>query len=136
MKPTKVIERGDLLFEEVVSDRLSSKIRSIKGKISSSDTFEDLVTKGENICNNITYLNEKLRLLEKNDLGKSIMLRSIEPDKNQGNIEYFEMILQQSGDISIDRYSYAKQSQERNKSDFILSHDLMERLVKDISNIE
>lgn len=135
MKPTKMIERGDLLFEEVVSDRLSSKVRRIKGKISTSGSFDELVEKSQTICDTVTYLNENLRLLEKNDIAQSVILRSDSPDQVKQKIEFFELILRQSGDISLDRYSYSKENGERISTDFILSHDLIERLVSDFNRI-
>ncbi len=83
----------------------------------------------------VTYLGEKLQLLEtEGGKGKTI-LRSSPPRVDQEATSFFEMVLNPSRGISLVRYKFDPETGERTSVAAQLTRETVERLVSDLINV-
>lgn len=80
----------------------------------------------------ITYLGEKLQLLEtEGEKGRTI-LRSVPPRVEQEATSFFEMVVNPSKGLSLVRYKFDPDTGERTEVAASLTRETVERLVKDL----
>jgi hypothetical protein len=83
----------------------------------------------------ITYLGEKLQLLEtEGERGKTI-LRSTPPRVDKEATSFFEMVLNPSGGLSLVRYKFDPETGERTSVAAPLTRETVERLVSDLIHV-
>jgi hypothetical protein len=80
----------------------------------------------------VTYLGEKLGVLEDEGEGGTVILRSKPPRIDGGVSSFFEMVLNQNRGISLVRYKHDPQFGQRVQVPSALTRDALERLVSDL----
>ncbi len=80
----------------------------------------------------ITYLGERLRILENDETGGTVILRSSPPRQEKGRISFFEMVLDNSQGLSLVRLAYDLASGQRITLPAPLSRATLERLLTDL----
>jgi len=84
------------------------------------------------ITEQVTYLGEKLEVIETDgEMGRTI-LRSNPPRVDGENISFFEMVLDRSMGLSLARYEYDSGKGRRTPVTAPLTRDSLERLIRDL----
>ncbi len=80
----------------------------------------------------ITYLGERLDIIERDGVGGRSILRSAPPRIDGEVISFFEMVLDKAKGLSLMRYQYDRRQGERTPVPASLTRDVLERLVADL----
>jgi hypothetical protein len=86
----------------------------------------------EKIVERITYLGERLEIIETEGNEGMTILRSTPPRVDGEVISFFEMVLDGSQKLSLVRYTYDPKTEERTPMPAPLTRDALERLVGDL----
>jgi hypothetical protein len=84
------------------------------------------------ITERITYLEEKLRIVEREGERGRTILRSSPPRVDGEVISFFEIVLDRATGLSLRRYRYDHRTEERTPAAAPLSRATLERLVGDL----
>ena len=84
------------------------------------------------IAEKITYLEERLEIIESEGEAGRIILRSAPPRTDNQSTSFFEMVLDRSTKWSLVRYKYDPQTRKRRSVSAPLSRDTLERLIGDL----
>ena len=84
------------------------------------------------ISEKISYLEESLEIIENEGREGRTILRSAPPRVDGDVIRYFEIVLDGSTRLSLVRYRYDHQTEERTPDPAPLARDTLERLVDDL----
>lgn len=87
------------------------------------------------ISERVTYLGERLELIEREGKEGSAVLRSSPPRKDGVVISFFEMILHGNKVLTLSRYEYDPDEGERTSVPATLTHETLKRLVNDLINL-
>lgn len=83
----------------------------------------------------VTYLGERLKLIEtEGKTGRTIM-RSAPPRIDGNDVSFFELVLDGAEGLSLARYKYDRQRRERTPVPVALTRDTLERLLTDLSGL-
>ncbi len=134
-KPKTVTgRRGAVVItaELTEADKLSAQFHGIKltctlDRPLPTEQFEQLI---RSIEKRVIYLPEHLLLVEKDDAQQQAILRSKNPRKRGKAVEFFEIRVSPQISLSLRRYRNLNHKNE--VVDFILSYDIVERLVEDM----
>ncbi len=96
---------------------------------------ELLSRQAEIISKNVTYLKEKLVLIELDELNGAAQIRSAAPWCENGSVQYFELLLQEGRRAILKRYEKRQTENERQDVPFLLTEDIFPRLMDDLSKI-
>ena len=83
----------------------------------------------------ITYLGEPLVLLERDDPGRTAVLRSLPPRTTDEAIGYFELWTSPDRGTRLERFEYNRQTGERQAVPAAMTMDTLARLVDDLSRL-
>ncbi len=84
------------------------------------------------VAETVTYLGEALRVIETEEATGRTILRSAPPSRWEGNIAFFELLLDRAQGLSLTRYAYDRQREERQAIPAPLTRHALERLVDDL----
>lgn len=84
------------------------------------------------VAERITYLEERLDIIETEGEEGRILLRSAPPKVNGQAISFFEVVLDRSTRLSLMRYMYDANSGVRMPVSAPLTRDALERLIRDL----
>ncbi len=84
------------------------------------------------IANTITYLGEALRVIETEEARGRAVLRTARPTVRGGKCEYFEVILDPTPGLTLSRYAYDSEREERIAIAAPLTRQAVERLMEDL----
>jgi hypothetical protein len=84
------------------------------------------------ISEKISYLEERLEIVESEGPEGRTILRSAPPRVDGEGISYFEVVLDGSTRLSLVRYKYDHQTEERKPAAAPLARDTLERLIGDL----
>ena len=84
------------------------------------------------VAERITYLEERLDIVETEGEEGRTVLRSAPPKVNGQAVSFFEMVLDRSTRLSLVRYRYDANSGERTPVSAPLTRDALERLIGDL----
>ncbi len=98
-------------------------------------TADKLKQRGELIVSKLTYLLEAIQPVELDAHNLKLLLRSRSPENNQTTISYFEMLMEATGRVSLQRYRYDKGEETRTPVPFHLTKDVLIKLINDIVDV-
>lgn len=94
-------------------------------------TASELKRASDEICGRVTYLLEKLALLEFDPYVGEALIRSEKPDQRSSKRRYYEVQISHEGMVALRRYEFAPHS-PRTRIDLQATHELLEKLVPDL----
>jgi hypothetical protein len=84
------------------------------------------------VVDRITYLGERLRVIETDEKEGRSILRSVPPRRDGDVISFFEMVLDEMEGLSLLRYAYDRRRRDRIPVSTPLTRDTLERLLGDL----
>jgi len=84
------------------------------------------------IAAKVTYLGERLAVIETEGRKGRTILRSCPPRTDGEAIGFFEMVLDQSMGLSLERYTYDARMGTRKRVATPLTRDFLDRLIRDL----
>ena len=84
------------------------------------------------VADRITYLGERLRVIETDEKEGRSILRSVPPRRDGDLISFFEMVLDKVEGLSLMRYAYDRLLRDRIPVSTPLTRDTLERLLGDL----
>ena len=84
------------------------------------------------IVERMTYLGERLEIIETEGKEGMTILRSTPPRVDGEVISFYEMVLEESTRLSLVRYKYDPETEERTPMPAPLTRDTLERLISDL----
>jgi hypothetical protein len=92
-----------------------------------------LKDRAQSLATRASGLLEALRLLEIDEEGRTALLRSDRPTVRDGQLGYYEVLLQGNGASSVRRYQAAANAGRREQVGFNLTHETLGKLVSDLA---
>ncbi|MBF2054284.1 MAG: hypothetical protein IGS03_12605 [Candidatus Sericytochromatia bacterium] len=120
-----------LELEILESDKLSARIQKLRHKGQPLENMDALERKAETLCQRLSYLEDPLRLVEKDAAREAVMLRSESPQNTPEGLLYYELLLSVSGWSELQRVHFIRHTNDKEAADFVLSERLLERLGQD-----
>ncbi|PKL76176.1 MAG: hypothetical protein CVV27_11640 [Candidatus Melainabacteria bacterium HGW-Melainabacteria-1] len=128
--------RYGLELDVLDEDKLSFRLNRIRHRGPVLTDFEALRQKADAVVDNITYLDDRLRLVEQDEVQQAILLRSETPLTPAEGVEYLEVRLTQDGVSEIGNRRYNREHTETTPGDMVLSHRQLERLGQDLQQLK
>lgn len=125
--------RHGLELEVLEEDKLSCRLRGVKHQGEALADFEALQAKAEKLIETVTYLEDRLRLVEQEPA--AILLRSDAPRRQAEGMEYYEVRLSADGRTELDFRQYDREAGDIVTQDMVLSHRQIERLGQDLQQL-
>lgn len=97
-------------------------------------TIDELRDWGDRLAKNVTYLMEPLVVIEVDSQGGEVELRSQSPTPRGQLRSYYEVRLNKTGTLRLDRLSFDAQTRKRQASPFQLTREVLERLADDLAD--
>ena len=85
------------------------------------------------IESNVTYLTERMSMIEYDAFHEKVQLRSSPPTYKDEKADYFEVILDKGCGVSLARHSRNMEDGKVEAVPFVMTSEMLERLVNDIS---
>ena len=115
------------------ADEMGCKIRSVQ--VHRPDVAAGgLENWAKKTAEKVTGLLEPLRLLELDATRDEAVLRSQKPTPKNGEIHYYEMHMNGSGNATLNRYKASPNAPGRDPIDFVLTHEALGKLVDDVTS--
>lgn len=110
-----------------------TEIRMIVPKLVNAN-FDILKKWSDELCQRITYLLEGIGPLELDPDSSKVLIRSTKPETDKGKIRYYEIMLQSQsgGNFVLQRYEYFDQTNQRNRVDLKVTHEILRKLSRDL----
>jgi hypothetical protein len=80
----------------------------------------------------IHYLGEPLKIIEMEKFQGKALLRSFPPRRENGNVHFFELVIDPGEGLSLNRLSYDRSVGSRTQTPVPLSRETLERLLADL----
>jgi hypothetical protein len=87
---------------------------------------------GDRLTASLTYLMEPLVVLEVDPVGGEVALRSQEPTERSGQRSYYEIRLNQHGELRLGRVAFDAATRQRRAVACQLTREVLERLTDDL----
>lgn len=119
-------------------DKFSLVIRKLELK-KSQEKFGDnvpievLLKQADDLVNKVTYLLENLAIIEVDSTNDKIQIRSTSPHRENGVLRYYEIILDNIGKITLERFEQKVGDKQRVQIPFKLTEEVLERLINDLA---
>lgn len=118
------------------ADVMSCAVREIRVNVPAlvDAGFDALKTWAESLSKRITYLLENIGPLELDEDSGQILIRSRQPNDQDGAKQFYEILLQSSanGNFTLRRYESRKGAPARTQVDFHLTHEVLKKLAIDL----
>jgi hypothetical protein len=88
---------------------------------------------GDRLSKRVTYLMEPLKVLEVNDQGGEVQMRSQSPTPRDDQRAYYEMRLFRQGTLRMERCVFDETTRQRRQVPCQLTRETLERLADDIA---
>lgn len=128
-------QRFGLDLEVLQADSLSFRLGRIRHQGEALADFDALLEKAERLINKVNYLEDPFRLVEQDNVQSAILLRSETPHQQADGLDYYEIRLDASGLTDIQCQHYNRENTDTQVKDMVLSHRMLERLGKDLSEL-
>ena len=126
-------QRYGLELEVLEEDRLSCRLTRIRHRGSALPDFDALRAKADRLLETVTYLEDKLRLVEQEP--EAILLRSETPRRSAEGVDYYEVRLEAEGLTELSCKHYERSETETTPQDVVFTHRQLERLGQDLQAI-
>lgn len=134
VKPLKltVSDHGVKVHVELEDfDRLGCLLKGLE-IFTESPCGDKIESQANSIMDNITYLIDRLAVVELDNLNHQLLLRSERPLKDENFILYDEIILDKGNHLRLQRVCFDMEGRERRDISSNLSLDLLAKLVTDL----
>ena len=108
-------------------DRLGCLIERVEMKRTSTLNLDP-----DRIAQEVTYLGEALRVIERDEKSIRTVLRSHTPRKEESRISFYEITLHPAAGLSLVRIAYDRESAKRIPVPSSFTRDTLERLISDL----
>jgi hypothetical protein len=95
-------------------------------------TAENLKEQAKRLVGKVTYLLENLALIEFDSVNLVAQIRSVSPYKEIDLLSYYEIVIDNQGRISVERFQQNKE-EPRVQIPFKLTEEVFERLIDDLA---
>ncbi len=95
-------------------------------------SIDELKAWGDRLAARVTYLMEPLAVLEADAVGLEVTLRSQSPTPRNDRRSYYEIHLDKTGTLSMQRLGFDNQTRRRQVVPCQLSREVLERLADDL----
>lgn len=109
------------------------ELTNLNEKFDDKSPIEILMKRVDSIVNKVTYLLENLAVIEVDDVNSKVQIRSASPHRENGNLFYYEVILNSGGKVTFERFQQKVGDKQRVKIPFKLTKEVLERLITDLA---
>lgn len=95
-------------------------------------TLESHRAWGDRVAGRVTYLMEPLVVLEADEVGQEVELRSQRPSQKGDRSSYYEIRMGPGGRLRMSRVAFDAGDRRRKPCEFQLTREVLERLVDDL----
>jgi hypothetical protein len=115
-------------------DTLSCAFRELRASAERfrAVSLDDCRAWAEAVCAKVTYLLERLGPYEIDAPAQMLLVRSNPPGKERERVAYYELQLKAPGVATLRRYAHPAGSNQRQPIDMLVTHDVLQRLARDI----
>lgn len=115
-------------------DSLSCAVRELRisADVLRTASMDELKAWADALCRRVTYLLEQIGPLEQDAEAQTVLVRSTPPTKEPDRISYYEMLVHAPGQVNLRRYTRAADGTDRQATDMLVTHEVLQRLVRDI----
>lgn len=124
-----------LQLDVVEADRLSRRVLSIRHQGAPLPDLNALKHKAGQVLEQLSYLEDRLRLVEQDPVREAIVLRSETPQTESDGLSFLELQLLQNGATHLQRLRYCRNTGEREAVDMVFTERLLERFAQDLNQI-
>ncbi|MGV3523639.1 MAG: hypothetical protein ACO1RX_05410 [Candidatus Sericytochromatia bacterium] len=124
-----------LELDVLETDRLSRRVLSVRHQGASLPDLPALQYKAERALEQLSYLEDRLRLVEQDAVREAIILRSETPQTESDGLSFLEMQLLQNGMTHLQRLRYCRNTGEREVVDMVFTERLLERFAQDLNQL-
>jgi hypothetical protein len=114
-------------------DQIGSRLHSLGLSRTTPLEGVSLRDRAEALAARVTGLMEPLRLIEVDTPRNTALLRSEAPGERGDDLYYYEILLQGDGGSQLHRYQASHQSHTRQAVPFSLTHEVLGKLVSDLT---
>jgi hypothetical protein len=97
-------------------------------------SFNKLRTRAEDLSRRLTYLNERLEIVDHDRRGMYIQLRSLPPYKDDAQIQFNEISIGRDR-VEVKRIAFSRRDEIKQQVPLSLTEDLLERLMADLREV-
>lgn len=97
-------------------------------------SFERLRTKAELLADRLTYLGERLEIVDHDRRGMFIQLRSLPPMKDDNGIQFNEINLGRDT-VTVQRIAFTRKDEAKQQIPMALSQGMLDRLLSDLRQV-
>jgi len=83
----------------------------------------------------VNYLGEPLKIVELKKFQGRAILRSFPPRTENGTVSFFEMVIDRTDGLSLERLAYNRNLRTRSQTPALLTRDTLERLLADLVSL-
>ena len=127
----------DISIDYTKKENLSAELLTVKMRYSGpAEGTDELSRIAGLICERITYLSENFKLIELDRHNNKVQIRSAPPYHRESLIYYFEIILDLNRmSLQLQRLAYDSEDRSLEPVPFVISYDLLERLMRDLFDL-
>lgn len=125
----------NLEIEEVEAGKFSRRVKKVTHKSKPLKDFDALKRKAKDIQEQVTYLDEDVRMVESDKEHDLVILRSSDPPKDDEGLEYYQVEVKGNGETNVGRKKYTSSETTTEDTDFVVTDKILKRLSKDLDKI-
>lgn len=119
-------------------DKLSYAVENLQVSLSGRKadfriSLPVLRAQAENFVGRVTYLMERLKVMELDTVNAQLLVRSEKPHSDGAGVSFFEAIFHNCGQVSFYRNLVHGLNKTKSRTPFILTPDVLERLCEDLA---
>lgn len=122
-------------LEVIESDRLSRRVLRLRHQGTPLKNLKALQDKAEQALECLSYLEDRLRLVEHDPVRQAVILRSETPETDAEGLAFLEMQFLQDGSTQLQRLRYTRSSGEREPIDMVVTERMLSRLAQDLDHL-
>ena len=129
-------DKFSITSEVTAADKMSCSLSylRVQPRQPAQLTADQLKAWGERIGNRVRYLLEAIETVERDVPQGRLLLRSTPPEKKpDGAVLYYELLLESSGELRLERYRYNASDRTRAADQLHCTHELFEKLIDDLA---
>ena len=129
-------DRFTIVGEVTAADKLSCSLSELRlqPRQPAQLTVDQLKAWGQRIAGRIRYMLEAIETVELDASQGRLLLRSTPPEKKpDGSVLYYELLLESSGQLRLERRRFDPQHPDRNRMPLHCTREVLEKLVYDLA---
>jgi hypothetical protein len=122
----------NLEVDEIEAGKFSRRVNKVTHKATPTKSFKELKDKAKHIEENLTYLDEEIHTVESDTDNEVIIMRSVNPSKEEDTLEYYQVEVTSDGKTTLGRKKYTSSETKTEETDFVVTDKTLKRLSKDL----